>query len=118
MSRRPVLESEIQRQILAAIGSEWDYLVLKNSVGVAQHYAADGKSWKVPYGLGVGSPDLVGILAPLGRWLCFEVKCPGEEATKEQEIVHSIWRGFGAFVFVVHSVEETRAALKQMRDMS
>lgn len=118
MSKRPVLEVEIQRQSLAAIGAEPDVIVLVNSVGVATHYDKEGKSWKVPYGLGVGSPDVVAILAPRGRWLCLEYKVPGEEPRPEQLTCHEQWRAFGALVFTVHSVDETWAALRVARELS
>ena len=44
----------------------------------------------VPYGLGTGSPDLVGILAPQGTWFTLEVKCVGEKPTDEQLHVHAL----------------------------
>jgi len=117
--RRSVLESEIQRQIEASIGAEPDVLLLQNSVGLAQHFDdKTGKTWRVPYGLGVGSPDLVSILhfgQCIGTWLCFEVKCPGEDAEPHQAINHDQWRAFGAFVYVVHSPEEARAAVEDAR---
>ena len=128
MSKRPVLESEIQRQILAEIGAEPGFLLLKNSVGVATHYNAEGGAWKVPYGLGVSSPDLVGILKArfrtndvlgtprtFGVWVCMEVKVPGEDATEEQSRLHHMWRGFGALVYVVHSAAEAIDALNDAR---
>ncbi len=119
MSKRDVLEAEIQRRILAEIGAEPDVLVLKNSVGVAQHFDdKTGKSWKVPYGLGKGSSDLVLMLriAPvLAAWVCLEVKCPGEEAEPHQVENHDQWREFGALVYVVRSPEEARMALATAR---
>jgi hypothetical protein len=133
-ARRPQLEKEIQSQIEIAIGSEPDLLLLRNSCGHAKFVnEEDGKTWHVPYGLGNGSPDLVGLLrrqfrhrsndarqvsSPLvvGVWFCLEVKVPGEYATPEQEKVHKLWRRFGAFVAVVHGVAEARAALARARD--
>ncbi len=125
---RATLESEIQRQIEAALGSEPDFLLLRNTVGAAKHYADDGTFRMQKFGLGVGSPDLVGILKvrfrsddPLdhprtfGVWVAMEVKVPGEDATDEQTKVHHIWRQFGALVYTVHSVEEARAALDDAR---
>jgi len=118
--RRPVLEKRIQADIEVAIGSESDLLLLRNSCGLAKYiHEATGKMWHVPYGLGDGSPDLVGILRwkAIGVWFCLEVKCPGEKATAEQEKAHRIWRSFGALVFVVSSVEEARAALETAREV-
>jgi hypothetical protein len=92
-------------------------LLLKNSVGKARHVTTDGKEFHVPYGLGDGSPDLVGMLAPRGTWLCLEVKVPGEDPDPHQAKVHEIWRRFGALVFTVHDVQEARAALATARGL-
>jgi hypothetical protein len=61
--RRSQLEKQIQRDIEADLGAEPDLLLLRNSVGEARYVDEQtGKEWHVPYGLGVGSPDLVGLL--------------------------------------------------------
>lgn len=119
-------ETAVQNGIEADLGAEPDLLLLRNSVGVARHFdKRTGRDWHVPYGLGVGSPDLVFILrrtfnvptvpVTVGTWFCLEVKVPGEEATPEQQKVHAIWQSFGAFVATVTSVDEARAALQQAR---
>lgn len=135
--RRSELETEIQRRIQIEIGSEPDLLLLRNSVGQAKHVdEKSGTVFQFPYGLGVGSPDLVGLLRrPLRRivldgglhpvvsptvkiatWFCLEVKCPGEVAREDQEKSHAIWRRFGAFIEVVTSPKEARAALNRARE--
>lgn len=113
--RRATLEGEIQRRIEAEIGAEPDLLLLRNSVGKARHVTPAGKEFHVPYGLGTGSPDLVGVLAPTGKLVGLEVKCPGEEPSAEQLACHATWRRFGVFVAVVTSPEEARAALEEAR---
>lgn len=113
--KRTTLEAEIQRRIEVAIGAEPDFLLFRNSVGKARHVSRDGVEFYVPYGLGNGSPDLVGILAPSGTWVALEIKRPGEEATDEQKQVHAVWRRFGAFVGVVTSPDEARSALNDAR---
>ncbi len=113
--KRQTLEPEIQRRIEAAIGAEPDVLVLRNSVGTARHVSRDGREYFVPYGLGVGSPDLVCVVAPLGRLVGLEVKCPGEEPSAEQRHCHEVWRRFGAFIAVVRSPEDARAAIEEVR---
>lgn len=119
---RPVpqssLEKKIQADIEAALGSESDLLLLRNSCGAAEYIdEKTGKMWHVPYGLGSGSPDLVGLLKTrhLAAWFCLEVKQPGKSATEEQEKAHAIWRRFGAVIHVVHSVHEAREALECAR---
>lgn len=138
--RRTRLEVIVQNEIEADLGAEPDLLLLKNSVGKARFVnESAGSEYFVPYGLGDGSPDLVGLLriqtplggfwktkrgtadvfventAPIALWFCLEVKAPGEEAEEHQLKVHAIWRRFGAFIEVVHSVGEARAALERAR---
>ena len=105
----------MQREVELAIGAEPDVLLLRNQVGLTRELDDDGKERFMRYGLGKGSPDLVAILAPRGRWLALECKRPGENPTPEQRRVHALWRRFGAFVATVHSPEEARAALEQAR---
>ncbi len=117
-ARRDSLESKIQREIELALGAEPDLLLLRNSVGEAAFFNRDGKRYQVPYGLGVGSPDLVGLLLGGGScavWFCLEVKRPDEDLTKDQVKCHEVWRRFGALVFVVRSVDEACAALQTAR---
>lgn len=61
-ARRTSLEKSIQHDIELALGAEPDLLLLRNSVGEAKYYGNDGKMFVVPYGLGDGSPDIVGLL--------------------------------------------------------
>lgn len=120
--RRSSLEKKIQADIEAAIGAEHDLLLLRNAVGEAKFYKPDGSGeWHVPFGLGVGSPDLVSMLTipflsiPIATWFCLEVKADEGELSDEQETCHRIWRKFGAQIFVVRSVDEARVALFSAR---
>lgn len=131
MTVRSTLEKTVQSSIEADLGAEPDLLILRNSIGQAEYFNDDGKSYRVPYGLGKGSPDLVGLLrvdllrgdvselfeVQVAVWFCLEVKVPGEEATSEQSHTHAIWRRFGALVETVHSVAEARAALERARSL-
>lgn len=121
--RRTHLEKSVQREIELALGAEPDLLLLRNSVGAARFVKEeDGSEFFVPYGLGVGSPDLVGLLrlelggVRVAIWFCLEVKPPEVKgADPHQEKCHDIWRRFGAFIETVHSVDEARAALERAR---
>lgn len=119
--RRSVLEKQIQREIEAEIGAEPDLLLMKNSVGVAKYFDDAGKQYVVPYGLGVGSPDLVGILHvsvagwTVGVWLCLEVKPAEGDLEPDQIRCHAAWKRFGAIVETVRSPKEARAALDRAR---
>jgi hypothetical protein len=88
-------------------------------------------------GLGNGSADLVGLLAPTGRMVALEVKVPGEVPTAEQMsralakgaygrsredermLEQGAWlhqiREHGGFAAYVSSVEEARAAIARAR---
>jgi hypothetical protein len=120
MARTP--ENLIQREIMAALGAEPDLILFRNSVGsVPMYHHATGRTYHVTFGLGVGSPDVVGILRielpgrSLGQWFCLEVKRPGEHPRPEQEQCAQAWRRFGAFVATVTSVGEARAAFMRAR---
>lgn len=114
------LENKVQREIELALGSQEDLMLLRNTVGAAKFY--DEKTAKrrmLTYGLGTGSPDLVGILydefTGLGVWFCIECKAPGESSTVKQLEVAKAWEAFGALVYECHSVEEALQALEHAR---
>lgn len=65
----------------------------------------------IAYGLGVGSPDLVGALRPSGRMIAVEVKLPGSKPTPEQIAWHRAANSAGVLVVLAHSVDEALAAL-------
>jgi hypothetical protein len=121
--RRNVLEKQRQREIEAEIGAEPDLLLMKNSNGVAKYFDDNGKQFVVPYGLGNGSPDLVGSLrvvvagVVVGIWFCLEVKADGGELEPDQEKCHATWREFGAIIETVRSASEARAALERARGL-
>lgn len=128
------LESKIQRDILEALGCEPDLIVMRNLVARLKCTDEDGKQFRMWVGLGQGTPDIVGILRvsrstfegrdeallgslpSVGGWFALEVKRPGEKAEEHQRKAHGAWRKLGAFVAVVTSVDEARAALARARD--
>jgi hypothetical protein len=72
----------------------------------------------VRVGLGVGSPDLVGIVMVHGLPVAFglEVKRPGKDATPSQRTWHTYFsRKFSLCVATVHSVDEAVDALYRFR---
>lgn len=54
-----------------------------------------------------GTPDI--LCVHQGKALFFEVKQPGESATKIQQLTHNEWRTAGSLVFVVTSLAEVQA---------
>lgn len=118
--KRSVLEKKVQADIEAALGSEPDLLLLRNAVGKATYVNDDAHEFHVPFGLGVGSPDLVAMLrvAPsIAAWFCLEVKAEEGELDPEQVKCHAIWERFGALIFVVRSVRDAVDALDLARAM-
>ncbi len=81
-------------------------LVWRNNVG-----AARVRGHHVAFGLGLGSPDLVGLLRGPGIMICWEVKLPGNEPEPAQRAWHKAARDAGAIVIVAHSVDEALAGL-------
>lgn len=79
--------------------------------------------WKVqPYIDGMpgraapnGIPDIVGILAPRGRWLCFEAKTGAGKLRKSQQAWIAEARRHGAIVYEFRSVEELAGQLGEAR---
>ena len=59
------------------------------------------------YGLGSGTADFVGILAPFGMWASLEMKAPGETPTEPQwKHIHEV-RSLGGWADYSDSAERT-----------
>jgi hypothetical protein len=111
-----------------------------NSLGKAismrfyQHLRATGAphpdAYPMTIGLGVGSADLVGVVAcdamrwntgavvkhwRVGRVCCLEVKWPGSKPAEDQRVWMRTIRSLGGFASVVHSVEEAVQAVSRCR---
>jgi hypothetical protein len=75
-----------------------------------------GKRFAVPYGWPMkGGPDILAVVAPLGRLVAMECKTGDATPTKEQRACHAALRAAGAVVAVVRSVEDARRALAEVR---
>lgn len=103
------------RRIWEALGDEPDYVHWINTRGVFR--TLDGRR-TVHVGLGDGAADIVGVLAPWARWLCFEAKTGESQQAPNQRLFQSIIETHGGLYFVVHSVDEARAALEQARRLA
>lgn len=101
-------ETEIMFAIRAALGQRGAAL-WRNNVGF-------DRERRVHYGLGLGSPDLVGIqtvtVTPehlgqrLGVFLGVEVKTPKGRVSDDQKRWHAVAAERGALVVVARSVDE------------
>lgn len=104
-------ESEIQAAIRAALGRLPDVCLWRNHVG----QLTDVTGAVHPFGLAVGSADLIGVLAPSGRLIALECKSPTGRLRREQRSWLAVVRKFGGFACVVRSVEEALAAIERAR---
>lgn len=104
-------EREIQHAIRLALGALPDLVLWRNNTGVAEQ--ADGR--RVRYGLSTGSSDLIGILAPHGRFLALEVKRANGHTNAKQKLFMSLVRARGGFAAAVRSAEEALAAVERAR---
>lgn len=63
----------------------------------------------------VGMSDLIGILAPAGRWIGLEVKTGKGKLRPDQVLWLDLIRRRGGFASEVRSVDDARAALQRAR---
>ena len=105
-------ESEIQAAIRAALGRLPDVCLWRNHVG----QLTDVTGAVHPFGLAVGSADLIGVLAPSGRLIALECKSPTGRLRREQRDWLAVVRKFGGFACVVRSADEALAAVERARN--
>lgn len=113
-------ETALIRKIRRHYGAESDLFLERNNVGVARELnEKSGDVRHVRYGLGRGSPDLVGMLMVdelgLAVWVAWEIKIEGEKPKGHQEDRHAMWRRNGALVFVADSLDEFGRTLREAR---
>lgn len=101
------------RAILTECGALPGVVLGANASGRAVYMSEKtGRRFRVPYGWPTkGGPDLLAVVAPLGRLIAFEVKTGKARPTKEQRECHAALRAVGVEVHVVRTVDEARAAL-------
>lgn len=103
-------ETKLVKEILLALGNEPDLIVWRNNTGKL----ADVNGRWVTYGLGVGSADIIGVLAPWGRFVALEVKDRGQQ-TEQQHNWEMALRGKGGSYTVVRSVADAKNAVEAVR---
>ena len=109
--------AKLVHDILEELGPLPGVVIGLNASGRAKYMSTSGRCSVVPYGwpAGTGGPDLLAVVAPLGRMVAFEAKTGRATATAEQRAVHAALRAVGVVVAVVRSVAEARAALEVAR---
>ena len=70
---------------------------------------------RVAYELARGSSDLIGIIAPSGRFVALEVKTPDGRVTEHKARFLDRQRQHGGIAGVVWSVDDARAVMAQAR---
>lgn len=104
-------ESSVLQKVQEALWACGGVLVFRNNVGAIKK----GRRY-VRFGLGVGSADLVCVVAPHGRLLAIETKRPkGYEATEEQEKWLTRVRQYGGIAAVVRSPDEVYDLVEKAR---
>lgn len=129
MPRRP--EALLEREILRRFGAIPDVLLCKNEVGTGftrgvydevlralpacfhSEVAAIFKKWAITWGLGVGSPDLVGAVAGAGLWV--ELKAEDGVVSEAQRVWHAAATRRGVTIDIVRTEAEMEAAIVRAR---
>ena len=103
-------ETALMQQIRAACNQMPDVRLFRNNTGFASKE-------RVRYGLGTGSPDLVGVVCVngIGRAIGMEVKTEKGRLTPEQKIWIDLGDRFGAPIACVRSVEDALAFIDEVR---
>jgi hypothetical protein len=104
------------REVLAAVGSLPGVVAGANASGRAAYVdERTGRVARVPYGWpSAGGPDLLIVVAPLGRLVAFECKTGNAQLTAKQRAVHAALRAVGVHVAIVRSVDDARQSLAQL----
>lgn len=128
-------EAALERLVLAELGRVGDVAMYKNECGAGFTGSVERdllaqlgpgltprqqatlravlNRHRIHWGLGDGSPDLVGAVA--GRFLGLELKSVRGVLEETQRRWHAAARARGLAVFKIRSVEELRAALLRAR---
>jgi hypothetical protein len=106
-----VSETKLVKEILLALGNEPDFICWRNNTGKL----ADVNGRWVTYGLGVGSADIIGVLAPWGRFVAIEVKTPKGKSRPAQEHWCAAVQKKGGEYFIARSADDARQGLDAAR---
>jgi hypothetical protein len=79
-------EAEVLAAVLRLAHGRTDLVLWRNTVGHATEYDERGRARHIAYGLGPGSPDVVGVLTVEGLavWVAVECKGPKGRLSPEQ----------------------------------
>lgn len=114
---RRLLERDRARAIRVALNRLPGVRCSQNVVGVLR----GENDVKRRVGLGVGSPDIVGVVTlfagimPVAVAFGIEVKQPGKYATRKQRAWHLVAEGRGMRTYVARTAEEAVAQIQVLR---
>jgi len=100
-------EREIVRRIRETLNAIPDVRFFRNNCGV-------DTTRGVRYGLGVGSADLIGLVA--GKFVALECKTMKGRLSDDQRLWMAAVRRLGGVAEVVRSVEEALAVVQRVRE--
>lgn len=109
-------ETAILHAIRERLGQEPDLVLWRNAQATGERWnEKTGRTTMFRGGLGEGTADLVGILAPTGRLVALEVKSASGRVLEAQGQWLSLVRRMGGFAAIVRSVDEAVAAIERAR---
>jgi hypothetical protein len=117
---RPKLRNEtaeLTKPIEAALNAIPGVWAARNNSGQLPAVVGGGRIGMVRYGLGIGSPDIIGTIHQDGVAVAFglEVKWPDKQPKPQQVAWAEAQRRKGWIVEIVHSVPEALAVVERMR---
>ena len=101
-------EHEIQQRILLALGAKPGVRVWRNNTGAL----TDINGRLVKFGL-QGSADILGILAPNGRFLGIEVKSATGRQSDQQRNFQTMIESHGGLYILARSVDDAVSRLRE-----
>jgi hypothetical protein len=104
-------EHSVQNQIMRTFGSRPDIRLWRQNTGVGFYPNKDGTLRKVKFGE-PGQADLVGLIAPNGRWLEIETKSATGTQREKQKIRQRVIESKGGIYILARSVEDVWAGLE------
>jgi hypothetical protein len=96
-------EITLVKEILAVIGSRNDVRVWRNNTGTL----IDSLGRPVKFGL-VGSADILGIIAPQGRFLAIECKTRTGKQSDQQRNFQKMIEAMGGIYILARSLEDVK----------
>lgn len=102
-------EKVLQNQILQRIGSHPKIRVMRQNTGALTNMQGRLVRFGIP-----GCSDIIGIIAPSGRWLAVEVKSPIGKQSEQQKNFQAMIEAFGGIYVLARSIEPVIESLRKI----